>query len=293
MIWRTIVVALGMTGTSPAWLGQPQVFVAQSVECEAAKTRVAVETCRAEQAIAAAVDKPASSLERRRDLERAVSHFRVAANIADGATRLAVLARLRTILGPMFLADTAGLEAVVVELLTMSPYDLELLFELARIQEARGDVDAAETTLVDSRRAHPAAVEPNRKLAQFYSRRITTLQRTQDDAKDEVRTPPGEADKDGVYRVGRNIVPPKRLTRLLPTYPRIALEAGVEGVVTVDVTIDATGRVQDAAVRRSVPLLDETALESVRKWQYAPTVVDGVAVPVKMTVVVPFQRPRP
>ena len=45
----------------------------------------------------------------------------------------------------------------------------------------------------------------------------------------------------------------------------------------------------DVKVLRSVPLLDEAAIEAVRQWRYTPTFVDGVAVPVIMTVTVNFQ----
>ena len=45
----------------------------------------------------------------------------------------------------------------------------------------------------------------------------------------------------------------------------------------------------DLKVLRSVPLLDEAAIEAVRQWTYTRTFLDGVAVPVIMTVTVNFQ----
>ena len=53
--------------------------------------------------------------------------------------------------------------------------------------------------------------------------------------------------------------------------------------------IGVDGRVSDARVLRSIPLLDEAAIEAVRQWVYEPTVLDGVTVPVIMTVTVNFQ----
>ena len=35
--------------------------------------------------------------------------------------------------------------------------------------------------------------------------------------------------------------------------------------------------------------LDEAALEAVRKWAYTPTLLDGVAVPVAMTITVNYR----
>jgi len=288
LIPLTIVVVAGGSSVRAA-----QAITGQPGACDAAKSKSAVETCRGELEMTAASEASGSSIARRQALERAGRHFRAAAKASDGPARLAILKRLRTVLGPLYLSDATALEGVVRELLTTSPFDQELLFELARIQEENGNVDGAEATLLDSRRSDPTGVEPNRKLAQFYSRRVNALQTDRDTIADDERTAPGAADKNGVYRVGRSIVPPKRLTRSLPTYPRAALEAGVEGVVTVDVIIDSAGGVAEAKVRRSAPLLDDAALQAVRHWQYAPTLVDGKPVSVKMTVVVPFQRPRP
>jgi len=41
-------------------------------------------------------------------------------------------------------------------------------------------------------------------------------------------------------------------------------------------------------VLRSIPLLDAAAIEAVRQWQYTPTLLNGVPVPVIMTVTVNF-----
>ena len=57
----------------------------------------------------------------------------------------------------------------------------------------------------------------------------------------------------------------------------------IEAVIGVD------GRVQDARVLRSAPLLDEAALAAVRQWLYTPTRLNGQPVSVVMTVTVRFQ----
>jgi TonB family protein len=48
--------------------------------------------------------------------------------------------------------------------------------------------------------------------------------------------------------------------------------------------------VQELRILQSVPGLDDAAIQAVRQWQYEPTVVDGVAVPVTHTVNVQFVR---
>ena len=41
---------------------------------------------------------------------------------------------------------------------------------------------------------------------------------------------------------------------------------------------------------RSIPLLDQAALDAVRQWEYTPTLLNGVPVPVIVTVTINFTR---
>jgi TonB family protein len=89
-------------------------------------------------------------------------------------------------------------------------------------------------------------------------------------------------------RVGGAIKPPKKIRDVRPVYPPDAREAGVQGVVILDVLIAPDGTVGDAKVLRSIPLLDQAALDALRQWEFEPTLVDGAPVPVVMTVTVNF-----
>jgi TonB family protein len=89
-------------------------------------------------------------------------------------------------------------------------------------------------------------------------------------------------------RVGGAIRAPAIIKRVNPTYPDDARAARVQGVVIIEATVSANGTVADARVLRSVPMLDQAALDAVRQWVYEPTRVNGVAVPVIMTVTVNF-----
>jgi periplasmic protein TonB len=90
-------------------------------------------------------------------------------------------------------------------------------------------------------------------------------------------------------RVGGNIKEPKKIKDVLPTYPAIARTARVQGQVILECTISPQGRVADVRVQRGVPLLDQAAIDAVRQWQYSPTLLNGVPVPVIMTVTVTFR----
>jgi protein TonB len=88
--------------------------------------------------------------------------------------------------------------------------------------------------------------------------------------------------------VGGNIRPPTKIKDVRPVYPPIAQAARVEGVVIIVTTIGPTGRVLDAKVIRSLPLLDAAALEAVRQWEFTPTLLNGSPVAVLLTVTVNF-----
>jgi protein TonB len=89
-------------------------------------------------------------------------------------------------------------------------------------------------------------------------------------------------------RIGGSVAPPKLLTRVAPAYPRFAVEARVEGVVVLEAVVDPEGRVEDVRVLRSIPLLDQAAMDAVKQWRYAPVLVNGQAVSCVLTVTVTF-----
>ena len=90
-------------------------------------------------------------------------------------------------------------------------------------------------------------------------------------------------------RVGGQIKEPKKLKNVAPEYPDIAKQARVQGVVILECTISPQGKVTDVKVLRGIPLLDAAAIEAVKQWVYTPTLLNGVPVPVIMTVTVNFK----
>ena len=93
---------------------------------------------------------------------------------------------------------------------------------------------------------------------------------------------------DGTVRVGGGIRQPTKTKHVAPVYPREAQEAGVTGVVILEARIEADGRVINARVLRSIPQLDQAALDAVRQWEFTPTLLNGVPTPVLMTVTIQF-----
>jgi protein TonB len=89
-------------------------------------------------------------------------------------------------------------------------------------------------------------------------------------------------------RVGGEIEPPKKLKDVRPQYPSTARAARVEGMVVLEAVIDSRGVVTNVRVVKSIPLLDEAAVEAVKQWRYQATMLNGQAVPVVMTVTLNF-----
>ena len=89
-------------------------------------------------------------------------------------------------------------------------------------------------------------------------------------------------------RPGGDVKPPQRTFYAAPVYPQIAQAAKVEGTVILEAIIDESGVVRDVKVLRSIPLLDNAAIDAVSKWRYTPTRLNGVAISIIMTVTVTF-----
>ena len=68
----------------------------------------------------------------------------------------------------------------------------------------------------------------------------------------------------------------------------MARNARVEGTVILEALISASGGVQEVRLLRSVPLLDSAAIDAVRRWRSTPTMLNGEAIPIVMTVTVTF-----
>jgi protein TonB len=89
-------------------------------------------------------------------------------------------------------------------------------------------------------------------------------------------------------RPGGQIKVPIKVHDAAPIYPPFAIRAKLSGDVIIDATIDVDGRVTEATVLRSVPGLDQAALDAVRQWRYRPTLLNGIAVSIRMKVTVTF-----
>jgi len=104
----------------------------------------------------------------------------------------------------------------------------------------------------------------------------------------EANQPPVTVNGSPAYRIGGDLKAPERVTFVPPVYPTEAQSAKVSGTVIIEALIDQQGFVTNAKILKSVALLDQAALDAVMQWRYLPTLLNGAAVPVIMTVTVNF-----
>ena len=93
-------------------------------------------------------------------------------------------------------------------------------------------------------------------------------------------------------RVGGDVKAPTKIKHVNPIYPSLAKQAGVAGTVVLECTISPQGRVANVKTVSGPSLLQKAAADAAKQWTYEPTVIDGVAVPVIMTVAVNFGAAR-
>ncbi len=86
-----------------------------------------------------------------------------------------------------------------------------------------------------------------------------------------------------------HVVAPRLVRRVSPTYPTIAQNAKIQGIVSVEAITDIYGRVTTARVLGGHPLLRDAALRAVRQWVYEPYIVNGLPKPVKFIVSINFR----
>jgi protein TonB len=78
---------------------------------------------------------------------------------------------------------------------------------------------------------------------------------------------------------------------LKPVYPPIAKAAMVSGPVVLQVNIGTDGHFIAARVLSGPPMLQQAAVEAVKKCSFKPMVQNGEAVQMTTTITIPFKLP--
>lgn len=241
---------------------------------------------------------PADAIERARVLEERSEQLRTAAGAYRAAAdllretdaRTFALEALVRVNSPANLNDPRAAEEAVRLLIALTPASSKPIVRLASLQEEQKLIDAAEGTLLGARLQLPDDVDLLKALSTFYAR-LATAALGAELQREREKEPPavaGQPDANGFYGVGGSVAPPKKLVDVRPSFPKEAQAVELSGIVIVEVFLDETGAVVDARPLRATPMLHEAALAAVKQWRFAPTIVDGRAVPARMTVTVNF-----
>ena len=105
---------------------------------------------------------------------------------------------------------------------------------------------------------------------------------------DSVVQPPSPPEPIVPVHLHSGMKAPVKIADAAPVYPGIARTARVQGVVILEAVLDAQGGVESVRVLRSIPLLDQAAVDAVLQWRFTPALLNGQPVPVVMTVTVNF-----
>jgi len=76
--------------------------------------------------------------------------------------------------------------------------------------------------------------------------------------------------------------------RVQPTYPPLARQARIQGVVLLQATISKEGDIRDLTLISGHPMLAPAAIEAVKQWKYRPYLLNGEPVEVETQVQVNF-----
>lgn len=86
----------------------------------------------------------------------------------------------------------------------------------------------------------------------------------------------------------------KRTRSPPPDYPESALSQRISGSVLLQFTVDVTGETRDVRVLEANPpgVFDRAATNAIRRWRYAPMLVNGTAVQVPVKTLLRFELPK-
>jgi protein TonB len=84
--------------------------------------------------------------------------------------------------------------------------------------------------------------------------------------------------------------PPEIIRREPAKYPEIAIKMGIQGRVTVEVTIDVQGKpIQTKVVKSSSDVFNDAAVEAVMKYTFKPAMQSTGPVTAKVYIPIDFR----
>jgi TonB family protein len=229
------------------------------------------------------------------DLAAMTLHARLALAATDGP----LLCRVRRLL-TADAGDRAGAGWISIGIALLLVASLTpAVTTLARIEEPASQAPAAAPVALSGA---PSVATPSLTAPPVRGSAIVPAPAARQAARDIVPDSPTQnagttaaattpATQQRVYIIGGNIREPTLQKRVEPVYPAEAKAAGQQGPVYVEAIIGRDGRVRDAKPVSGIPhrLLREAAVAAVQQWVYSPTLLNGEAIEVQLSVQVNFR----
>ena len=189
-----------------------------------------------------------------------------------------------------------NLQAVSIELKTQQASSERLQAETNRLNQTLTDLR------IDQQKNQVAYTEVNARLMDAVSALRSTkekneaLQRELSDARKNAADLKEQLDQAQASKASldtgnalSDLRPVPTAGNPKPVYPRMAIRRGIEGEVELSVSVSALGQVSRISINKpsGFAMLDQAAIDSVRKWQFTPAIQDGV--PTAMVVDIPVQ----
>ena len=89
-------------------------------------------------------------------------------------------------------------------------------------------------------------------------------------------------------RVSSGVVQGLIVRRVNPTYPPLARQARIQGVVILQAEISKEGNITNLQLISGHPMLAPAAIEAVKQWKYRPYLLNGEPVEVETQIQVNF-----
>jgi TonB family protein len=195
-------------------------------------------------------------------------------------------------------ADLAALQQETARLNDQLARDEETLRRAYRLAQTAAQLEQAQEVLRAARAAEEAArdAEAERAVRDARVRALAERGLIAPSAAQQIlaqapnqrplvspsgKTPLRVGDPPGVQA-------PIATKKVNPEHPLAAMQARVAGTVILEALVDERGNVADARVARSIPLLDQAALDAVKQWQFKPATLNGEAVPVIVQIEMNF-----
>jgi TonB family protein len=89
--------------------------------------------------------------------------------------------------------------------------------------------------------------------------------------------------------VGGQVQQARLISSVSPAYPAFARSIGLQGDITIDALIDATGKVTTMKPLSGPVALQQAAMDALRQWNYEPARLDGQPVSMHLSVTMKFR----